>query len=86
MTTMGKVAASCRTTIAIVANANTWLRWLAHDQLDLGEACKAMEMGMGLSISRSSVEAYAGCLWVSDNSPRGASFYFSLPTRKETWE
>jgi len=86
MTTMGKVAASCRTTIAIVANANTWLRWLAHDQLDLAEACKAMEMGMGLSISRSSVETYAGCLWVSDKLSAWRKFYFSLPTRKETLE
>jgi len=36
-------------------------------------------MGMGLSISRSLIEAHGGRLWAKPNSPHGTVFYFTLP-------
>jgi PAS domain S-box-containing protein len=47
---------------------------------------KSHGTGMGLRISRSIVESHGGRLWAADNPPRGASFYFTLPTRVEAGE
>jgi PAS domain S-box-containing protein len=40
---------------------------------------KANGMGMGLSISRSLIEAHGGRLWATPNSPYGTVLYFTLP-------
>ncbi|MCU1316410.1 MAG: histidine kinase, partial [Candidatus Acidoferrum typicum] len=42
--------------------------------------------GMGLRISRSIIESHGGHLWAANNSPRGASFCFTLPTKAEAEE
>jgi C4-dicarboxylate-specific signal transduction histidine kinase len=42
--------------------------------------------GMGLRISRSIIESHDGRLWAAENSPCGASFYFTLPTKAEATE
>jgi len=47
---------------------------------------KAHGTGMGLRISRSIIESHGGRLWAADNSPRGASFHFALPTKIEAKE
>jgi PAS domain S-box-containing protein len=44
---------------------------------------KSAGVGMGLSISRSIIDAHGGRLWVDANEPRGAAFKFILPISKE---
>ncbi|MGF6918479.1 ATP-binding protein [Paraburkholderia sp. 40] len=44
---------------------------------------KSTGLGMGLSISRSIIEAHGGRLWASANPPRGAVFYFTVPVHPD---
>src|SRR5208282_5522543 len=39
--------------------------------------------GMGLRISGTIIESHGGRLWAEENSPRGARFRFTLPTKIE---
>jgi len=44
---------------------------------------KPQGTGMGLTITRSIVEAYGGRVWATANSGAGATFHFTLPGRPE---
>jgi signal transduction histidine kinase len=45
---------------------------------------KSDGMGVGLSISRSIIEANHGRLWATPNNGPGATFAFSIPCHQES--
>jgi signal transduction histidine kinase len=55
----------------------------AEQVFDAFYTTKAEGIGIGLSISRSIIEAHGGRLWASANAPHGAVFRFSLPVTEE---
>jgi predicted ATPase/signal transduction histidine kinase/GAF domain-containing protein len=63
-----------------VADSGPGLDANALDRLfDAFYTTKSQGLGMGLSISRSIVEAHGGRLWAKANVPKGALFQFTLP-------
>jgi signal transduction histidine kinase/ligand-binding sensor domain-containing protein len=73
--------------LVTVSDTGTGLPPQQADQIfDAFFTTKPHGTGMGLRICRSIVESYGGRLWASENSPRGASFYVSLPAKVETPE
>jgi PAS domain S-box-containing protein len=51
----------------------------AHKVFDAFYTTKPQGTGMGLSLSRSIIEAHGGRLWATGNPDRGATFQFTLP-------
>jgi len=51
----------------------------AHLLFEAFYTTKTGGMGIGLSLSRSIIEAHNGRLWASANEPRGAIFQFTVP-------
>jgi two-component system sensor kinase FixL len=48
---------------------------------DSGVSTKESGMGLGLSISRTIVEAHGGRIW-AENAAEGARFLFEIPVRR----
>lgn len=58
-------------------------RELVETLFDPYVTTKSNGLGMGLSISRTIVQAHGGRLWFVNNPDRGTTFRFSIPTVKE---
>ena len=56
---------------------------IAADLFTPFASTKKVGMGIGLSVSKSIVEAHGGDLWVEPNPGRGSKFTFTLPANKD---
>ena len=66
--------------VVSVSDCGVGLDGVDVQQIFLGSyTTKADGTGVGLSISRSIVEAHGGKLWAAPNPGRGATFYFTIP-------
>jgi signal transduction histidine kinase len=66
--------------IVSVQDSGSGLKQADVDRLfDAFYTTKPQGLGMGLSISRSIIEAHGGRLWARANVPKGALFQFVLP-------
>jgi len=55
---------------------------MAGKIFDQFQTSKEAGMGIGLSLSRSIIEAHGGRLWVDESHQNGALFGFELPVSK----
>ncbi len=63
-----------------VQDAGTGLRAGIHERIfEPFFTTKPTGMGMGLSVTKSIIEAHGGAIWATNNPARGATFHFSLP-------
>jgi PAS domain S-box-containing protein len=82
----GSSLAEAEATYALVsvADSGPGLDANALDRLfDAFYTTKPQGLGMGLSISRSIIEAHGGRLWAKANVPKGALFQFTLPVAND---
>jgi signal transduction histidine kinase len=68
-----------------VRDTGTGLNAEAGEQIfDAFFTSKEGGLGLGLSISRTIIEAHGGRLWATRNEDQGATFQFTLPTIGES--
>jgi NO-binding membrane sensor protein with MHYT domain/nitrogen-specific signal transduction histidine kinase len=85
--TINSRSADCEQVMVSVSDTGVGLPSQQADQIfNAFFTTKAHGTGMGLRISRSIVESHGGRLWAGDNSPRGASFCFTLPAKVKEHE
>jgi signal transduction histidine kinase len=59
---------------------NVTLRTIGNRRTELKLTARNTGVGLGLSISRTIVDAHGGRLWATSNESRGTTFHLTLPT------
>jgi signal transduction histidine kinase len=78
----GSASAECTDLLITVADSGPGLDPQILNRLfEAFYTTKPQGLGMGLTITRSIIEAHGGELWAKANAPRGAVFQFTLPIR-----